>query len=179
MKLKKEGSVLRITLLGLSLALYFVLSFTTANFQFVKISLAGLPIIFIAVIYGPFEAAGLGFLGEFIMQMITYGFTPTTILWCLPAVARGLIVGFMFKQKDIRTHKLLWILTITVSCIVVTLINTFVIFVDAKIFEYPSQLTTITIFIRLANSIASAVAYALLLPALIIPLINQGKFETD
>lgn len=181
MKLKDKRPVFRMALLGLSLALYLVLSYLSrfTDFQFVKLSFAGLPVIFVAVALGPFEAAGIGLVGEFASQMFSYGFTPTTFLWCLPAVARGLIVGFMFKEKDVRKHPYLWVITIIVSCIVVTAINTFVIYIDAKIFEYPSKLTTITVIIRFVNSILSAVIYAIVLPLLFIPLIHSGKFETE
>ena len=167
------------TLLGLSLALFIALSFASINLQFIKISLTGLPVIFIAVVYGPIEGALVGGIGEFIYQIASYGLTPTTALWILPAIVRGLIVGFMFKQKDVRKHPVLWIITVIVCCLAVTIINTFVIWLDAKIFEYPSQLTTITILFRFLGSIASAVIYALIVPTLFEPLIKQGKFNVE
>lgn len=179
MKLKDQRLVFKMTLLGLSLALFIALSFASVNLQFIKISMSGIPLIFISVVYGPLEGALLGLVGEFLCQLMTYGITPTTALWVLPAVVRGLIVGFMFKQKDVREHPILWILTIIVSCLAVTIINTFVIYLDAKIFEYPSQLTTITILIRFAGSIGSAIIYAIVVPALFLPLIKQGKFDIN
>ena len=179
MKLKNQSLVFKMTLLGLRLALYIALSFASINLQFIKISLTGLPIIFIAVVYGPLEGALVGAIGEFIYQLSSYGLTPTTALWILPAVVRGLIVGFMFKQKDVKKHIPLWTLTVVLCCIAVTVINTFVIWLDAKIFEYPSQLTAITIVFRFVGSIASAVIYALLVPTLFEPLIKQGKFNIE
>ena len=167
------------TLLGLNLALFIALSFASINLQFIKISLTGLPIIFIAVVYGPIEGALVGGIGEFIYQLTTYGLTPTTALWILPAVVRGLIVGFMFKQKDVKQHLVLWIITVVVCCLAVTAINTFVIWLDAKIFEYPSQLTQLTILFRFLGSIGSAVIYALIVPTLFEPLIKQGKFDIE
>lgn len=179
MKLKEESKVFKIALLGLSLALYIALSFVSVNLQFIKISLTGLPVIFASVIFGPIEGMFVGFLGELVAQMLSYGFTPTTMLWVLPAVVRGLIVGLMFKQKDIKEHKVLWIITMIVCCLAVTIINTFVIYLDAKIFEYPSQLTYLTIIFRFIGSIVSAAIYALLVPALVLPLVKQGKLENE
>ena len=179
MKLKNQSVVFKMTLLGLSLALYIALSFASINLQFIKISLTGLPVIFIAVVYGPLEGALVGGIGEFIYQLSSYGLTPTTALWILPAVVRGLIVGFMFKQKDVKKHLKLWIFTVILCCLAVTLINTFVIWLDAKIFEYPSQLTTITILFRFIGSVASAAIYAVVIPTLFEPLIKQGKFNLE
>ena len=179
MKLKNQSVVFKMTLLGLSLALCIALSFASINLQFIKISLTGLPVIFIAVVYGPLEGALVGGIGEFIYQLSSYGLTPTTALWILPAVVRGLIVGFMFKQKDVKKHLKLWIFTVILCCLAVTLINTFVIWLDAKIFEYPSQLTTITILFRFIGSVASAAIYAVVVPTLFEPLIKQGKFNLE
>jgi len=179
MKLRNQSIVFKMTLLGLNLALFIALSFASVNLQFIKITLSGLPIIFISVVYGPLEGALIGGIGEFIYQLVSYGLTPTTALWILPAVVRGLIVGFMFKQKDVKEHLKLWVFTVVLCCIAVTSINTFVIWLDAKIFEYPSQLTTITILIRFAGSIVSAVLYAILTPFLFEPLIKQGKFNIE
>lgn len=179
MKLKNQSIVFKMTLLGLSLALYIALSFASINLQFIKISMTGLPVIFIAVVYGPLEGALVGGIGEFIYQLSSYGLTPTTALWILPTIVRGLIVGFMFKQKDVKKHLKLWVFTVILCCLAVTIVNTFVIWLDAKIFEYPSQLTTITIIFRFVGSIASAVIYALVVPTLFEPLIKQGKFNIE
>ena len=92
------------TLMALSLALYVALSYASINRQFIKISLTGLPIIFIAVVYGPIEGMLVGGIGEFFCQLVSqYGLTPTTPLWVLPAIVRGLIVGLLFKQKHEET----------------------------------------------------------------------------
>ena len=179
MKLRNQSLVFKMTLMGLSLALYIALSYASINLQFIKISMTGLPVIFIAVVYGPIEGMLVGGIGEFIYQLGSYGLTPTTPLWILPVIVRGLIVGLLFKQKDVKQHLKLWIFTIILCCLAVTIINTFVIWLDAKIFEYPSQLTTITILFRFLGSIASAVVYALIVPTLFEPLIKQGKFNIE
>ena len=179
MKLRNQSIVFKMTLLGLSLALFVALSFASINLQFIKISMTGLPVIFIAVVYGPLQGALVGGIGEFIYQLTSYGLTPTTALWILPAIVRGLIVGFMFKQKDVKEHLGLWILTVVICCLVVTSLNTLVIWIDGLVMQYNPNLTRINILIRFAGSIASAILYMLVIPVLFEPLIKQGKFEKE
>ena len=59
----------------------------------VKITFVSLPTVVCALLYGPVDACIVGLLGAFLEQMLKYGFTATTVLWLLPAVLRGLIVG--------------------------------------------------------------------------------------
>lgn len=178
MKLKNQRVVLKMTLLGFSLALFVVLNYASFNLQFIKFSLKGLPIIFISVVYGPIEGVLVAIFGEFFCQLISpYGLTPTTPLWILPWVAQALIVGFMFKQKDVKTHLIRWIITVVLCCVAVTGLNTLAIYLDALIFNYPHALTQISIVLRFVNSLVSAVIYALVVPVLFQPLIKQGKFD--
>ena len=180
MKLRNQSVIFKMTLMGLSLALYIALSYASINLQFIKISMTGLPIIFIAVVYGPIEGMLVGGIGEFFCQLVSqYGLTPTTPLWVLPAIIRGLIVGLLFKQKNVKEHMKLWIFTVILCCLAVTGINTFVIWLDAKLFQYPSGLTKITFLLRFVGSIASAVLYAVIVPTLFQPLIKQGKFNIE
>ena len=180
MKLKNQSLVFKMTLIGLNLALFIVLNFASFNLQFVKFSAKGLPVIFIAVIYGPIEGALLGGVGELLCQLVSpYGLTPTTPLWILPWVVQGLIVGFMFKQKDVKEHLGLWILTVVICCLTVTSLNTLVIWIDGLVMQYNPNLTRINILIRFAGSIASAILYMLVIPVLFEPLIKQGKFEKE
>lgn len=180
MKLKNQSLVFKMTLLALNLALFIVLNYASFNLQFVKFSAKGLPVIFIAVIFGPIEGALLGGVGEFLCQLVSpYGLTPTTPLWIVPWIVMGLIVGLMFKQKDVKEHPILWIITVIVCCLAVTSINTLVIWIDGLVMQYDPKLTTINIVIRFATSIASAILYMLVVPVLFEPLIRQGKFEKE
>ena len=182
MKLKKQGQVFKITLLGMCLALFVVLNY--ASFVLfppsIKFSLKGLPIVFISVCFGPWYGALLGGVGEFICQLISeYGLTPTTPLWILPWVVEGIIVGLMFKQKDFRQHPVLWVITVAVSCIAVTLLNTMALWLDSLIVGYNPRLTAVTIPLRFVNSIITSVVTGALMPVFFIPLIKQGKFDVE
>lgn len=169
------------TLCALCVALFVGLNFISIDFKFIKISVKALPIIFIAVLYGPIEGALVGGLGELICQLFSpYGLTATTPLWILPFTVQGLIVGFLMRQKNPKDHIVLWIVTVAVSCLAVTIINTFSIWLDAKIFEYPSQLTFISIVLRFVGSIISSIVYGLIVPLVLFePLIKLGKIEVE
>lgn len=180
MKLRKEGVVFKITLLGMCLALFIVLNYASFNVPPFKFSLKGLPVIFIAVVFGPLHAALLGGVGEFFCQLISpYGLTPTTPLWVLPWIVQGIIVGLLFKHKNVKNHIFLWIFTVILCCLVVTGINTFTLWFDAKIFGYNPNLTYVTVPLRFVSSLISAIIYGLLIPVFFEPLIKQGKFETE
>ena len=84
------------------------------------------------------------------------------------------------RQKNPKVHIVLWVITVVVSCLAVTGINTFSIWLDAKIFEYPSQLTFISIILRFVGSVISSIVYGLIVPLVLFePLIKLGKIEVD
>ena len=94
-------NVKKMAIIAISIALFVVLdrycSFTLDN---LKITFNILPVLILAFIYGPIEALIAGLLGSFVGQMLSYGFSVTTVLWIIPAGFRGLIVGLFFKKGD-------------------------------------------------------------------------------
>ena len=83
----------RLALNAAMVALYFALSMMAVPVGGFKLTFEHLPIILCAVLFGPVDALLVGALGEFINQMLTFGFTPPTILWMAPAMIRGLSRG--------------------------------------------------------------------------------------
>ena len=80
-------------------AVYVVLNFAgTVRLGWINISVASLPVIVGAMLYGPVGGLLVGLLGAFMGQLLTYGVTATTILWILPQAARGLLVGVYAKH---------------------------------------------------------------------------------
>ena len=49
-----------------------------------KITFSGLPIIIIAILYGPFAGFVVGLIGSVLSQILTFGITATTIYWIWP-----------------------------------------------------------------------------------------------
>ena len=80
-------------------------------------------------------------LGEFLCQVMMYGLMPTTILWLLPPVARGLVIGgaarFFWKSGCLLESR-------PVTCYVVCLVGSFAtscvttvcLWLDSLIYDY-------------------------------------------
>lgn len=180
MKIKNTKPIFRIVFLGLCLAFYVVLGFVSIDLKVFKITFISIPILLAAVLYGPIDGLIVGLLGEFICQAISvYGLTPTTPLWVIPPALRGLIVGLLFKNKDVKAHPVRWIITMIVSSLIVTAANTLVIFLDAKIFDYPSGLTAIVVVFRFVGSIVTAAIVGTLVPLLFEALKKTPFIEKD
>ena len=162
----------RIVLIGLLVAMYVVLSlFLTVTLWNFKITFEALPILVGAFLLGPVDGLLIGFLGSFLNQMLTYGFTPTTLLWVLPHAFSGLLVGFLAKRlKGELTVKNVAVITV-ISALCVTALNTLAMYVDSKMFGYYSKAFVFgALGVRVITGIATAVAFALILPTLLAQL---------
>ena len=137
----------RLALNAAMVALYFALSMMAVPVGGFKLTFEHLPVILCAVLFGPVDALIVGALGEFINQMLTFGFTPTTILWMAPAMIRGLSMGLGAKlaPRFLGLEALLekkvpvafWAMCI-IAGLVCSLVNTFTLYVDSKMFGYYS-----------------------------------------
>lgn len=133
-----------------------------------KISLSGLPVVIVAVCAGPLWGAVTGFIGEFIIQLWMYGLTPTTLLWVLPAVARGLVMGWLFRAFKKSTHPAILTVETVISSVVVTVLNTIGILIDQTIYGYSSYIATFAkIPLRILTGAISAIIFALILPVVL------------
>ena len=133
----------------------------------VKLSLSGIAVLVIAAFCGPVWGAATGFVGAFIGQMITYGFTATTLLWVMPAVLRGIVFGLLFIAIKRRVD-FLWLLIPTlISGAVVTAANTIVMYIDAKIYHYPVTLFGAALVSRIIAAVITSIIFALILPELL------------
>lgn len=179
---KTHFPVKRIALDAVMVALYIGLSFLSIPLGGLKITFEALPVIICAVAFGPVDAAIVGFLSEFLNQMLTYGFTPTTLLWVLPAVVRGLFIGLcvlaMKKhlKQDVftllKSKRSVWLLVIcAVSGVLVSCINTFTLYVDSKMYGYYSYAMVFGVFwIRIISGIISSIAMGLLTSPVVLAL---------
>lgn len=146
------------------IALYVVLSYVSANLQFIKLTFESFPVLVGALLFGGIDGMFIGALGGFIDQMLKYGFTATTLLWILPAIVRGLMVGLYAKKHNFRLTNRQTAGVVLASSIVVTTLNTLVLYVDSLIYHYPISLTIGVIALRYLSSIVMAVIYTLITP---------------
>ena len=144
-----------------------------------KISMSGLPVIIVSIFCGPWWGAATGFVGAFIGQMLTYGFSATTLLWVLPAVARGIVVGYLFRvfKKSVKPGVLT--LEIAISAVIVTLLNTGAMLIEQKLYGYYSSYIAIFVAIpsRVLAGIVTAVIFSLMLPTIIGSLNKYLKIK--
>lgn len=157
----------RLALDAVMVALYFALSMIAIPIGGLKLTFEHLPVILCALMFGPVDALVVGGLGEFINQMLTFGFTPTTVLWMTPAMFRGLSMGLavVLARKSMGLDALLekkvpvaFLITCVISGLVCSLLNTFTLYVDSKMFGYYSYAMVFgVLWVRLAASAVSSV----------------------
>ena len=132
------------------IALYYLLGLMKIPIgNILRINMASFAVVVCAISFGPVDGLIVGFLGEFLSQILgPYGLTPTTLLWALPEGVRGLLLGctiLLFAKRNFTLRNLLksnqTILFLAISVIVgifASLLNTFALYVDSKMFGYYS-----------------------------------------
>ena len=111
-----------------------------------RFTLAPFAVILCSLLYGPVDGLIVGFLGEFLSQWLTFGFTPTTVLWCLGETVRGLVLGLcavLFLRKWLlRNHRpngkqtVIVLICCMLTGILAALCQTFALYVDSNMFGY-------------------------------------------
>ena len=152
---KNRFTAKRIALNAVMAAVFVALSLVSFIIAGVKVTLEGLPVVICAILYGPVDAAIVGGLGKFINQMLTFGMTPTTVLWILPAVVQGLVtgIGVVVLRKLLRDHRFenkgyfLGVLAVcAVGGMLAAVLNTLAYYVDSKMFGYYDYFLVLGVF---------------------------------
>lgn len=148
MKKKNVLSVKRLVLNAVLVALYVVLGFIKIPIgNMLRINFASFAVVMCAVAFSPIDGLVVGFLGEFLSQVLgPYGLTPTTVLWALPEGVRGLLLGlavlllarkgFTFGNLQKSKAVIWYLLACVVTGIIASLLNTLALYVDSKMFGY-------------------------------------------
>ncbi|MDO5000953.1 MAG: folate family ECF transporter S component [Eubacteriales bacterium] len=176
----KNCKTRRLAMDAMLVAMYVVLSMVSIKLPNMKITLDSLPILVAAALLGPIDGMAVGLLGSFINQMLTYGLTVTTPLWILPAGVRGVMVGLCAKRhgfdmgvKETETVTIL-------SALVVTALNTGVMYVDSVIFGYYSWAYVFGAVIpRIIAGILTAAVFAAILPTLVRVLRERLRITNE
>ncbi len=173
----KKTNTRRLALDAMLAAMYVALSLVSIKLPNIKLSFDSLPILVAAALFGPVHGMAVGLIGSFINQMLTYGFTVTTVLWILPAGVRGLIVGLYAKKKGFNMSMKQTVFIVILSALVVTAINTFVIYLDSVIFGYYSYALVFGAIIpRIIAGILTGLILASVLPSIINTLKKKLNF---
>ena len=160
----------RLALDAMLAAMFVVLSLFSINLPGMKLTLDSLPILVAAALLGPVDGLAVGLVGSFLNQMITYGFSATTLLWILPAGIRGLLVGLCAKRRGFAMTLPQTVFITVVSALVVTALNTLIMYVDSRVYSYPFAATLPTVVLRVAAGIITAVVFSLVLPTILAAL---------
>ena len=179
----RNKSVYRLAVDSMMAALYIALSMLSIHVgPNLILSPASLPIILVSLLYAPLDALLVSCVGELLKQMISYGPSPTTVLWILPVMLKSLIISltasiYRHKGSYLENHKVAYFVTLVVSFLVTTLANTGVIILDSRLMGYPDGLTWILTLTRFLSSLLTSLLLALLsLPILhVVKKINIGR----
>ncbi len=164
---KKQRIRGRLAFDAMLVAIYVVLTFLVIPIGGLKITFEHFPVVLCAILYGPVDAMLVGGIGEFLNQVTSFGFTPTTLLWILPIVFRGLIMGCCAKmfQKQVGVEAILqkrvptaFLLSAVITGICSSLLNTLALYVDSKMFGYYNYAMVFgALLLRVALGIATTV----------------------
>lgn len=150
-------------------AMCAVLGAVSLDLGNIKITLESIPVILGALLFGPADGAIIGFVGTFVYQVLRYGFSATTLLWMLPHVVCGFIVGLYAKKKSFNLSVVQTFVITVIAGLVLTTLNTGVMYIDSKIYGYYSAVYIFgSMLIRYISGIAKFVAIGVLMP----PLVN-------
>ncbi len=161
----------QLTLNALLAAMCAVLGYLALDTNIIKASFESLPVLVSGLLFGPVDGMLVGGLGSFIYQLLRYGVSATTVLWMLPCIASGLIVGLGAKIGKFSLGRKQTVVLVVVSELVFMALNTFTIFVDSKLYGYyyPGIIAG-ALGVRLVICVIKAAAYGAILPVLIKPL---------
>lgn len=153
-------------------ALCAVLGFVSIDMGNLKITLESFPVNLGALLFGPVDGMVIAFLGSFIYQILKYGFSVTTLLWILPGVVSAALLGGYAKKKEFGLTRKQVIIAVLIAELVVTILNTDVMYIDSKIYGYYSFVYIFgTIVPRFAICIGKGVVYG----AVLHPLMETVK----
>lgn len=152
------------------IAMYVVLKFFSIRALNFSFTFDSFPIIIGAVLFGPVHGGLIGLLGGCMYQFFFsgYGITPTTPLWIIPAVARGLIVGAYSGKCRLEPPVKGLVAVNIIAGITVTALNTLAIYADSRIFNYFSyELVFGSLIPRIISGLTVSVVFALIVPAVV------------
>lgn len=151
-------------------ALVAVLGYVAIDLINIKFTLETLPISVGAALFGPADGFIVGAVGTFVYQMLRYGFTVTTVLWILTYCVGGMIFGLYAKASKAKRRRVSLIVLFVVAELVITILNTGVMYIDSKIFGYYSFVYIFgTFIVRIILSVAKGVIFSFIVPAVISP----------
>lgn len=171
-------STKRLAVNGMLSAMCAVLGYLALDMGNLKITFETLPIFAGALLFGPWDGLVIGGVGTTVYQLLRYGVTVTTPLWILPYVLSGLLVGLYAQKKGFQLNRQQILLCILSNELLITVLNTGVIYVDSRIFGYYSPAYVFgSLGVRLVICVAKSIAIGLILPPILRAAENALHIE--
>ncbi|MBS1402068.1 MAG: ECF transporter S component [Oscillospiraceae bacterium] len=165
---KQKWTVKRLAVDAMFTAMCTVLGMVALDFISMKITFESLPVLIGALLFGPVDGVAIGLIGTLLYQLLRYGVSATTLLWMLPYGVCGLLVGWYAARRKFNLSLGQLMGVTVVNELLITALNTGVIYVDSMIYGYYSKAVVFGMLIpRIALSIGKGIVFALLLPYLL------------
>ncbi len=161
-------------------AMCAVLGYVALDFLSIKVTFESLPILLGALLFGPLDGALIGLVGTGVYQLLRYGVSATTLLWMVPYVLCGLLVGLYAKKKEFSLSTKQTVIIVVLNEILITLLNTGVMYIDSKMYAYwfPGFISA-ALVLRFVVCIVKAVIFGFVLPMLIHGVEKVVRRGTD
>jgi ECF transporter S component (folate family) len=157
-------------------AMCAVLGYLSIDLNNLKFTFESVPILIGALLFGPADGAAIGLVGTLIYQLLRYGVSATTVLWIAPYVLCGVLVGWYAKRRRFELNQTQTVVIVVLGELLVTLLNTGVIYVDSKLYGYYTPtLITGALALRLLICVGKALVYSFALPPLLSALRRGGR----
>ena len=134
----------RIALDGMLAAVYFALKTLTIPIgNDLEITFATLALVVAALLLRVPDVCAVAFVGEFLTQMVRFGFSPiSTPIWVAPPVLYGLVLGVaaaLFRREKPLELRPVLCYAVCMSCaLLLACLNTAALYADSKIMGYYS-----------------------------------------
>ena len=151
-------------------AMCAVLGYLALDTGAVKVTFESLPVILGALLFGPVDGMLVGVIGTFIYQLLRYGLDASTLLWIIPYLACGLLVGLYSKKLNFNPTGKKLTLAIAIGELVIFIINTGSLIIYNKYITMaadPFAYVMGALPIRFGICVVKIIAYALVLPPII------------
>ena len=178
--MQNRTTVKRLAINAVMVAVYVALTWLVIPIGGLKITFEHFPVVLCAVLFGPVDAMLVGGVGELINQLMTFGLTPTTVLWILPIIVRGFLVGVGAKvlknEMNLsaivsKKYPIVFMLVCVGSGIISSLLNTLALYVDSRMFGYYSFAMVFgALAVRILLSVLTSVVIGIAVKPIIIAL---------
>ena len=159
---------IRLTTNGMMAAMCAVLGYVALDMGNLKITFESLPVLLSAFMFGPVDGMLVGGIGTLIYQLLRYGVSATTLLWMLPYIVCGFVVGIVAKKSSFSNTRGEILVTVILAELLIMVLNTAAIYVDSKIYGYYSAAYVFgSIFVRLVIALLKGIVFGSVIPVIL------------